>query len=147
MPTVFVAGVAVNLPRRFSEGDVLTETTAWVLTNVQHNRLTARLRALLTNGHILPAELQARAELLSQEELTPYSVLDLEEDDPVMAEALSIAKEVINAKLASEGLDVPKNINDHAKALVEAVPAIQEQARLRVEARYQAGATLLGETL
>jgi hypothetical protein len=63
--------------------------------------------------------------------------------DPILEEALAIAKDIIARRMAAEGLPVPKGIDTHAKALVDAMPDLREKARLRVEARYRAAAEAL----
>jgi hypothetical protein len=140
MHTVFVAGLAVSLPTRFEEGSTLDETEAAFLTNIQHRRVSARLRWLLARGEVDQFSIQEKADELCRAELVPWRTTDdSEEEDPILAEAMNIARELINSRMAQEGLPPPKGLDIHAKQLVDAIPEIQEQARLRVEARYRAG--------
>jgi hypothetical protein len=67
------------------------------------------------------------------------------ETDPVMEEALAIAREMIIGRMAEEGLPPPRGINTHARALVDAMPEIQDRARFRIEARYRAAAEAIQE--
>lgn len=147
MPTVFVANLAVNLPSRFAAGDTIDDAAAYVLNDVHRKRLTSRLRYMLAKGEIHADELQRKAEELHQAELVPYATLDDDEEnnanDPIMAEALSMARELIVTRMAKEGLPPPRGLDVHAKALVDAMPSIVERARLRVEARYKAAASAL----
>ena len=140
MPTVFIDNMAVVLPSRFSAGDVLTENSANLLFDIHLRRLKSKLRWLLNRGQILPHELQAKALELNQAEMVPYFTSDDDDitDDPVQQEAMTMAKGIIISRMASEGLPAPKNIELHAKALVDGMPILLERARLRIEARYQA---------
>jgi hypothetical protein len=146
MPTVFIAGLAVPLPSRFTKGDTIGEVAAWVLNDIQHRRVKAKLRWLLSRGDVDSNGLQAKALELCQAELVPYSTLDDgdEDTDPVLAEALTMAREMIVSRMAQEGLPPPKGLDTHAKALVDGLPELQERARLRVEARYKAAELIAG---
>jgi hypothetical protein len=99
-------------------------------------------------GGCSPGEIDARGieeaiELCAQP-LAPYSTLDdSDEEDPILAEAMNIAREMISARFAELELPLPKGLDAHAKALVDGAPAILEQARLRVEAKYNAMASIL----
>ena len=140
MPTVFIANLAVQLPLRFAAGDTLDETSASVLNDIQLKRLKARLRHALAKGDINPSEVQDKALALMDAELVPYNTLDDDDtdNDPVLSEALAMARELIVSRMAQEGLPPPKGLDVHAKALVDAMPQLQEKARLRLEARYNA---------
>lgn len=145
MATVFINGLAVNLPSRFAEGQVLTPHQAQVLHEIWLKRIVAKLRWLYNKGEIDAQGLCAKALELAALDLAPYSpVEDAEDDDPVLEEAMIIARDLIVGRMAKEGLPPPKGLDIHAKALVDNLPAITERARLRVEARYQAAASLIG---
>jgi hypothetical protein len=132
------------LPSRFSAGDLATEVAAKILNQIQHQRVRAKHLYLLERGEVVPENLQAKADELMEQELLPYlTSADNEDDDPVMVEALSIARDLIIARLAQEGCLPPKGIDFHAKALVDGNPAIYEQARKRVEARFAAANAIL----
>lgn len=145
MPTVFIGSVAVSLPQRFTAGDTLSENAADVLNDVQLKRLKARLRYMLAHGDVNADGLQATALNIMSQELVPYATLDDDDEnvDPVLEEALSIARDMIVGRMAAEGLPPPKGLDAHAKALVDGQPRIQEQARLRVEARFRAAQEIL----
>lgn len=148
MPTVFIANLAVPLPTRFVAGDLATEIAAALLNDIQLKRVKAKLRWHLQKGDVLPDGLQAKAHELMKLELVPYITLDDgEEDDPVLLEALAMARDLIVTRMAQEGLPPPKGLDVHAKALVDANPALQEKARLRVEARYKAATAVIGELI
>jgi hypothetical protein len=145
MPTIFTCGFAISLPTRFAPGDAIDATAAAVLNDIQRRRVTARLRYMLQKGDITEDALQAKALELYSQELVPYSTLDDDDNvsDPIMDEALAIARELIVTRMAQEGLPPPKNLDLHAKALVDGRPDLQEQARQRVEAKYRAAQMII----
>lgn len=148
MPTIFINGLAVPLPYRDGEkpGDPLQPIHRLILDMILHRRVKAKLRYLLDRGEILPSELQAKALALCEEPLKPYLTLDDDEEDPVLVEAMVIAREVITSRMAQENLPPPKNLDLHAKQLVDNIPQLQETARKRLEARYRAAQEALGAT-
>jgi hypothetical protein len=139
MPTVYINNLAVVLPSRFAADDVIGENAASVLQDIQLRRIKSKLRWLLAKGDLNPDGVQAKAEELLTHELVPYGTLDdSDDDDPVLVEALAMAREIIISRMAQEGLPPPRGIDIHAKALVDGAPQILERARLRIEARYKA---------
>lgn len=145
MFTVFIDGLALSLPRKTFAPSPQTEADAEVLDLILHRRVVAKLRWLLQRGEVSREELQAKAIELCKIPLSPYSTLDdCDGEDPILTEALSIARELIVSRMAAEGLPPPKGLDVHAKALVDAMPAIHEQARQRVEARFRAATEVLG---
>lgn len=147
MATVFIEGVAVRLPERDGEreGEPMTLRQAQFLDNIQHKRVRAKLRYMFDRGELALSEAQAKANELCAQVPKPYLTLDDGVDDPILTEAMVIAREVITARMAAEGLPPPKNIDLHAKQLVDNIPELQERARLRVEARYAAAQEVMGE--
>ena len=147
MPTVFIANLAVILPIRFVAGDIIEDIPAKLLNEIQHSRVKARLRYLLAKGEIDTNELQTKANELCEAELVPYATQDDDEpdNDPVYAEAMSMARELIVSRMAQENLPPPKGLDLHAKALVDGMPELQEKARLRIEARYRAASAAISE--
>jgi hypothetical protein len=145
MPTVFIDNRAITLPSRFKVGDECSYNSARVLNEVQIRRIKARLRWLLSKGDINGDEIQKRALELSEQELVPYATLDdTDDEDPILVEALNIARELIVSRMAQEGLPPPKGLDIHAKALVDGMPELQEKARLRIEAKYKAASQAIG---
>lgn len=144
MPTVFIANMAVALPSRFATGDTMDEVAAEVLNDIQHRRIKAKLRYLLTRGEIDANDIQQKANELSSADLVPYSTSedDDTDSDPIFLEAMSMAREIIVSRMAKEGIPPPRGLDIHAKALVDAMPALQERARLRIEARFRAAAAI-----
>ena len=145
MPIGVIDNLVIPFPRKTLAGDPMTEQGAALLCLIQRNRIVAKIRYLLTRGDISSAEVQAKALELAEQPLVPYLTLDDEgaEGDPILEEALNIARELIVQRMAEEGLPPPKGLDTHAKALVDNMPALQEQARMRVEARYKAAAAAL----
>lgn len=145
MATAFIAGLAVSLPSRFKEGDILDELSATILWEVQLRRIKARLANLIKKGDINADGIQAKALEINAQDLAPHATLDDDdsESDPVLEEALTMAKEIITQRMAEAGLPPPKGLDAHAKALVDGMPALQEKARQRVEARYKAAEAAL----
>jgi hypothetical protein len=147
MPTVFIDNIAVLLPSRFALGDIINEAAAYTLNDIQQRRIKAKLRYLLARGDILQWDLQTKADELASQDLVPYMTLDDDEPntDPILMEALAMARELIVGRMAQEGLPPPKGLDIHAKALVDAMPDLQEKARLRIEARYRAAQQAIQE--
>jgi hypothetical protein len=141
MATVFINNLAVVLPRRFAAGDTIGEIPARILHNIWLKRFSAKLRWLKDRGEIDAQSMQAKAEELAAQELTPYNIAeDADDDDPILVEAIEIARTLIISRMAAEGISPPKGIDTHARALVDSMPAIVEKARIRVEARHRAAA-------
>ena len=140
MSTVFIDNKAISLPIRFASGDTMDDIAASVLNEIHLQRIRNRLRYALSRGDITADGLQAKADELHSLDLVPHMTLDDDdaESDPVMQEALSMARELIVTRMANEGLPPPKGLDQHAIALVNGMPALQERARQRVEARLRA---------
>ena len=145
MPIGVINNLVISFPRKTLAGEAMTEQGAALLCAIQRNRIVAKIRYLLSRGEIAPAEAQAKALELAEHPLVPYLTLDDEgaEGDPILEEAMAIARELIVRRMAEEGLPPPKGLDIHAKALVDNMPAIQEQARVRIEARYKAAAAAI----
>ena len=144
MPTAFIDNQVVVLPRKVTPGAIMSEIDAAIISEIQHNRVKARLRYLLSRGEIDANGIQVKANELMDLPLSPNATLDdSEETDPVLEEAMTIAREIVTKRMASEGLPVPKNLDLHAKALVDAIPALQEKARRRIEARLTVAKSLM----
>lgn len=148
MATVFIGNLAVMLPSRFKAGDECDDIMAQMLNDIQLRRIKARLRWLLSRGELSMDELQTKAVSLLDIELVPYSLADDDDpdSDPIFVEAMAIARELITAHMAKEGLPPPKGLDLHAKALIDGMPDIIERARLRMEARYRAANAVISES-
>jgi hypothetical protein len=136
-----------NLSLKLKAGDILEEAEAEFLNKILHRRVLAKLRRHLSRGELDPQTLQQKGEELCALGLREIQTTDDDDDfdeDPIMTEAMNIAREIITAQMAKEGLPPPKGIDNHAKALVDGAPHIIEAARARIEARYKAAIAALG---
>lgn len=144
MPTVFIDNRPIDLPVRWHAGDIIEPEFTEVLHRIWLKRIAARLRYLKEKGED-DETIQAKALEFAAQPLGPYStVQDEEDDDPVIAEALDIARAMIVSRMEAEGLPPPKGLDTHARALVDAMPQLVERARGRVEARYRAASLAMG---
>jgi hypothetical protein len=145
MPIAIIDSMVISFPRKTAQGDPLTEQDAALLCYIQRNRIVSKIRYLLARGEISHAEVQGKANELAEQPMLPYLTLDDEgaEGDPILEEAMAIARDLIVKRMAEEGLPPPKGLDTHAKALVDNMPALLEQARLRVEAKYRAAEAAL----
>lgn len=141
MPLVFIPPFALNLPSRFAAGDLLDETFAEFLNQLQLKRVRSKLRHMYGRGEISDENAQAIANALCKQPLAAHiSSSDDDLPDPIGDEALAIARDLIISRMAHEGLPPPRGLDNHAKVLLEARPEILERARKRVEARFVAAA-------
>lgn len=145
MPVTFINGIVVDLPVRFEAGQVIDEAGATILTEIYLGRMRSRLNHLLKQGTINKDGLQRKALELSEKELSVRYIENSEEDDPIAVEALIIARDLIVARMTAEHMPLPANLDNHAQALVNAMPEIRERARARVELRYSTTSGLLLE--
>ena len=139
---ITIDDLSVELPFRVREGDPLTPELRAILEALYVRRMGDRLRAWLTkNAKATPNQVE---NWIAQN--APEFVFDdSPELDAIEAEARVIADEMIRAKLTSEGLPIPKAIDDHITQLAS-LPQIIERARERVLARLSATRELLGVT-
>jgi hypothetical protein len=140
--TEFICGVAVVLPPVYFVGEPMDETVVEMLHRLHVGRVTARIHFMLAKGLIGNEEIYAKAQEIAAEGLRNY-VPEADDDDPVQIEAMTMARSLIVSRMSAEGLPPPKGLDAHAKALIEGMPALLEQARKRVEARYRAAAQLI----
>jgi hypothetical protein len=145
MTTTFIDNVAVPLALRYHGGNILDENGAEVLHYIWSKRLLTRLRYIFEKGETDPVILQLKAAEIAASPMRPYTIVDdAEENDPILLEAMEIARNAIKTKLQAEGLPIPAKLDIHARALVEGVPVIIEEATRRIEARLRAAALPLG---
>jgi hypothetical protein len=142
--TVFIANLAVRLPRRYT---TLTAEACDILNDIHCKRIKAKLRYMLDRGELAPQDAQAKADELVAAGLSLAPTPDDDDSGPdaIQAEALAIARDLIVSRMAKENLQPPKGLDLHAKALVDAMPEIQEQARLRLQARFAAANAAIGQ--
>lgn len=142
MPSViFIDGIseAITLPTLFVEGQTYTATNAAFLNALMVHRLRVRIGwRLKRNPNLTTEEIRALTETIWGTMELSEDDTDTSDEDPILTEAFTIAKELITAQLAKEGHIVPKNIDDHAWQLAENNEEIRRRAKLRVEAQRQA---------
>lgn len=137
---ITIAGSTYNVPVRYEEGHELSAGEASALNQTYHENIRNNLAK------------QAKEGTLTQEAVDAYAASYAfgirsgggASRDPVMAEAMRIAKSKITAALKAAGKKVSdietSALNDAAKALIDRDPQITELAKTRV-AESQALAT------
>jgi len=148
METITIAGYSFNVPVRYEEGHELTAGEASALNQTYHenlrNNFAKKVKETVEKGgtaESLQTELDAYAAAYAFGVRTGGGGAPR---DPVMAEAMSIAKGIIRAALKKKGKKVsevdPKAINEAAKKLIDRDSTIVETAKARV-AEAQAAAS------
>lgn len=142
MPTIFIHDTPIRVPDQYTEGHRLSASEADLLNSVWLNLFIARLRLFINkNPEANISAVHSKAKEISNAlVLTPNDSAT----DPVWDEAMVIARELINARLATEGLPPPPNLDIHAEALLEASEDILDQAQARVEIRRRVANKALG---
>lgn len=139
MPTVYIANKAIDLPVKFVAGQVLSEAEALFFNREYLKRLGAQIRWRKDRKEIDERNIQPEATKLGLNFVFHESQIDDTDDDndPVIAEAMKIAIELIRKEMATSGITEIPNLEIHAKAVVEGSQAIRDKARARVEARWK----------
>ena len=148
MEQITIAGSAFNVPVRYEEGHELTAGEASALNQTFHENIRNNLAKLAKDG------------LLSQEKVDEYAANYQfgvraagagVSRDPVMSEAMRIAKKQIAELLKKSGKKVGdytvETINGAAKALLAKDPAIMDLARQRVQEQQALASQDLGDIL
>jgi hypothetical protein len=134
---MFIANIAIDLPSRFSPGDILDDDSAAVLQHEFIKRLGAQIRWRLSRGEITPNNLLSEA--LSMAHSFEFSWTPNDDDDPLTDEAMIIAKDLIIQQLAADGITIFPNLDNHARTLAQNSPELRKQALTRIETRYRIG--------
>ena len=140
----FIGNQTVPLPRRAVAGQALTPVEAAILTEIHHARIASQLRYMLAKGTITKRQLQQKAIELAKLPLTAGA--DEDASDPVLLEAIALAKEMLTAEAVREGLPT-KTIEARAKAVVDANPALRAKAQERLAAKYTMMQSILEEAI
>ena len=148
MEQITIAGNTFNVPVRYEEGHELTAGEASALNQTYHENIRNNLAKLAKEG------------LLSQEKVDEYAGQYQfgvraagagVSRDPVMSEAMRIAKKQIAELLKKSGKKVGdytvETINGAAKALLAKDPAIMDLARQRVAEQQSLAADGLDDIL
>ncbi len=141
METITIAGAPYQVPVRYEEGHELTAGEASALNQTFHENIRNNLAKKAKEGSLTQAEVDAYSGTYQFGVRTGGGFAPR---DPVMSEALRIAKDQIKAALKKKGRKVSdveaSAINEAAKKLVGQNPQILELAKQRV-AEQQAAAT------
>ena len=143
MPFVIIENILIDVKSCYSAGQALTETEANVLSSILLKQLLTELKKYIAaNPDATLQQIQAEAKRIEATmKLTPTNT----QHDPIKTEAVAICKEKIIAKLAAENLPPPVNIDIHAEELARGNSSIIAVAKLRIEARLQAGLQMIAE--
>jgi hypothetical protein len=143
MPTLLISSYLIDIEDRFFYGAKLSSIEAQVLNSIWLKRFFSRLNYWSARNPNA-----SQAELLNEAARLESSLeIELNEvEDPIAIEALAIAREQIELKLAKLNLPSPNNINLHAIELVRASSDIRARARISVEAKLKAASEMLRDT-
>lgn len=151
MDQITIAGQVFNVPVRYEEGHELNAGEASALNQTYHenlrNNFASRVKEGMEAGKdvaTLQAELDSYAEGYQFGVRTGGGPVR----DPVLSEAMRIAKDKIKDYLKSKGVkqkDIDsKLITEKAKQLIEKDPKILEMAKKRVAEAAEASSDLAG---
>jgi hypothetical protein len=153
MEQITIAGEIFNAPIRYEEGHELTAGEAGALNQTFHenlrNNFAKRVKDAKEAGSIDMIALQTEFDKYAEEYSFGVRTGGGVVRDPVMAEAMVIAKGRIRARIKAKGLkqtDVAASaVTDGAKKLIAKDPTIMELARKRVEEAQAAASADLDE--
>lgn len=143
---VLLQGQIYSIPLLFEPGHILTEDEAKLVGELLADAIAARMEAWLDaqTQPPRPDEIQPVANAFAQTIFTDTTAF-IRESDPVYAEALELAREMILTKLTTQGLPAPRSLDAHAEALLTGNDELLERAKLRVEARIEIGRKALAQ--
>lgn len=148
MEQITIAGTAFNVPVRYTEGHELSAGEASALNQTFHENIRNNLAKKAKEGTLTQAEVDAYAGDYQFGVRTAGTGVTR---DPVMSEAMRIAKKQIGELLKKNGKKIGDYevaaINDAAKKLLELDPAILELARQRVAEQQSLASADLGDLL
>lgn len=133
--------LSVTFPDRIKPGTPLTTTEAQCLNRILTARMRHYVRKWLDSG-ISPQE--AQAQLLGFAQVHEFNEKLDENLDPQTLEARRIAREMVIAKLAKEGLAAREETLEVHIAAVSKLPQVIERAKQILEARRLAAREALG---
>lgn len=148
MEQITIAGEVFNAPLRYEEGHELTAGEAGALNQTYHenlrNNFAKRVKDAKENGGFNLEVLQTEFDEYAKEYVFGVRTGGGPVRDPVMAEAMTIAKSRVRAAIKAKGIkqtDVTAAaVTEAARKFIAKNPQILEQARQRVE-EAQAAAT------
>lgn len=136
---ITIAGKVHTVPQPYTEGHVISAAEAAALNQTYaenlRNNLAPRLKAHLESGTYDFATFQGHVDAYASE--YTFGFRPTRVGDPVLKEALSIAKEKVKEAIRRAGYklsDVPaEQITEKAHAVLAKYPEITELAKQRVE--------------
>lgn len=148
MEQITIAGNAFNVPVRYEEGHELTAGEASALNQTYHENIRNNLAKKAKEGTLTQAEVDSYA---NDYQFGVRAAGAGVTRDPVMSEAMRIAKKQLGEMLRKAGKKVGDYevaaINTAAKALLDKDPQIMEIARQRVAEQQSLASADLGDLL
>jgi hypothetical protein len=148
MEQITIAGSPFNVPLRYEEGHELTAGEASALNQTYHENIRNNLAKKAKEGTLTQADVDAYAETYQFGVRAAGTGVTR---DPVMSEAMRIAKKQLSEMLRKAGKKVGDYeiaaINNAAKALLDKSPEIMALAKQRVEEQQALAQADLGDIL
>jgi|SRR5215813_265531 len=153
MEQITIAGETFNVPVRYEEGHELTAGEASALNQTYHenlrNNFAKRVKDAKDDGKYDQGGLQAELDAYAEGYQFGVRMGGGPTRDPVMSEAMAIAKVQIRQALRKKGVSLnavkAQALTEAAKKLIDKNPAILELAKQRVEEAQAAAADDLSE--
>jgi hypothetical protein len=146
MEQITIAGSPFNVPVRYEEGHELTAGEASALNQTFHENVRNNLAKLGKDGTLTQEKVDSYAQSY---QFGIRAAGGGATRDPVLAEAMSIAKAQIRAALKKKGVKFstvePSAINEAAKKLIARDDRIMEAAKARVAEAQDAAADDLSD--
>lgn len=153
MEQITIAGKVFNAPLRYEEGHELSASEALALNQTYHenlrNNFAKRVKGALANGGFDQSALQAEFDALAQNYQFGVRTSGKRAGrDPVMKEAIDIARGKIKEALKAKGQRAEDAaVTRAAKKLIANNPAIMDLARQRVAQAQAVAASDLEEII
>lgn len=157
MEQITIAGHAFNVPVRYEEGHEMTAGEASALNQTYHenlrNNFAKKVKEAGASADVgsLQTELDAYAQAYQFGVRAAGTGVGSTTRDPVMSEALRLAKKQIGDLIKAKGGKVsnyePAQITEAAKKLIDRDPAILDLARQRVSEQQAMAANALPDDL
>jgi len=155
MPQITIAGQTFEAPDKYAEGHELNQNEADALNQTYHenlrNNFAKKVKDGMEAGVGLEVLQQQFAEYAAAYEFGVRTGGGGGPRDPVMTEAMNMARAIIRNALKTKGKKVSdyaaSAINEKAKELVASKPEIMEAAKKRVAETQAAASDDLGDML
>lgn len=148
MEQITIAGQSFNVPIRYEEGMELTTGEASALNQTYHENIRNNLAKKAKEGTLTQAEVDSYA---NDYQFGVRAAGAGVTRDPVMSEAMRIAKKQLGELLKKNGKN-PRDyeasaLNDAAKKLIDKSPEILDLAKQRVQEQQALASADLGDLL